>query len=42
MPYALNFPANKVGSHKIVCLIREYAIPGYMPYMGVDCSIVLP
>ena len=38
MPYALNFPANKLGNHKKVCPIIEYALSWYMPYMRVDCS----
>ena len=38
MPYALDFPANEVGSHENVCHFIEYALPEYMPYMGVDCS----
>ena len=37
MHYALDFPANEVGSHDIVCLIVEYAFSRYMPYMRVDC-----
>ena len=28
MPYALNFPANEVDSHKKVCPIIEYAFSG--------------
>jgi hypothetical protein len=32
MPYALNFPANKVGSHEKVCLIIEYAFSRYKAY----------
>jgi len=36
--YALNFPANKLGSHEKVCLFTEYALSWYNPYMRVDCT----
>jgi hypothetical protein len=38
MPYALNFPANEVGSHENVCHIIEYALEWGMPYMRFDCT----
>ena len=41
MHYALDFPANEVGSHDIVCLIVEYAFSRYMPYMRVDRICIL-
>jgi hypothetical protein len=40
MPYALDFPANDIGSHENVCHFVEYALSDYMPYMGVDCIYV--
>ena len=40
MPYALDFPANDIGSHENVCLFVEYAFSDYMTYMRVDCICI--
>ena len=37
MPYAPDFPANEVWSHKIRMPCGEYAFSEYMPFMRVDC-----